>query len=309
MKYIPAKVTTRVAREVLRVRKNSPVLMFSAGMVGAVTATVLACRATLKVEEVIAEAEKDRAKMDEATVRFPEKYTEENRAEDDRYLKVKIAVSIAKLYAPAIGVGVVSVGLLTGAHVVLSKRNAGLTAAYVALDRGFREYRARVVGELGEDKDREFLYGVTEKEIVEEGEHGHEVKTIKRNGLVKGKSIYAKLYDESNKHWSPHPWDNKTFIQVQQSWLNDKLRANGYVMLNDAYEALGLDKTSAGAVVGWVRNTRTGDGYIDFGLDDKSDAAISDFMINRDNNGVWLDFNVDGPVFELIDEIERQYKQ
>lgn len=310
MKFVPNNVSVVLARQILRTKKNSPAIMFGVGIAGAVTATVLACQATLKVDEILAEAEKDRMKIDEARIAFAERYKTVDQDQDLHYVRVKTAVKIVKLYAPAIGVGLVSVSLLTGAHVVLTKRNAGLTAAYVALDRGFREYRERVVKEYGEDKDRELRYGTVAKEIVEEGEHGHEVRTIKRNA-VHGKSIYACYYDEGNKHWSNHPWDNRVFLQSQQTWLNDRLRANGYVMLNDAYDCLGLPRTTPGAVVGWVwdKGETNGDGYIDFGLGDFSDGAIRDFMLNLDNSGILLDFNVDGPVFKLIDKLESKSKR
>jgi hypothetical protein len=307
VKFIPTNVSVLLARQVLKTKKHSPAIMFGAGVAGAVTATVLACKATLRVEEVIAEAEKDRAKMDEAIVKFPERYDDESRNRDLRFVRIQTAVKIGKLYAPAVGVGLVSVGLLTGAHVVLTKRNAGLTAAYMALDKGFREYRERVVKEYGEQKDREFRYGTVAKEIVEEGEHGHEVKTIHRNAVT-GKSIYARIYDENNRHWSQHPADNKAFLVGQQNWANDRLRAYGYLLLNDVYEQLGLEKSTAGAVVGWVKGYGDGDGFIDFGMGDMSDPVVYDFMINLTGTGLLLDFNVDGPVYKLIDEIENKNK-
>jgi hypothetical protein len=304
VKLIPTNLSVLLARQLLKTKKHSPAIMFGAGVAGAVTATVLACKATLLVDDILMEAEKDRAKMDEAIIEFPERYTEEKRQHDLHYVRVKTAVKIGKLYAPAVGVGLVSIGLLTGAHVVLTKRNAGLTAAYVALDKGFREYRDRVIKEYGEDKDRELRYGTVAKEIVEEGEHGHEVRTIKRNAVT-GKSIYARIYDENNRHWSQHPADNKAFLVSQQSWANDRLRAYGYLMLNDVYDQLGLDRSTAGAVVGWVKGYG-GDDFVDFGLGDMSDPVVYDFMINLNGTGLLLDFNVDGPVYELIDKIENK---
>jgi uncharacterized protein DUF6353 len=305
MKAIPVKISVPVARQLLKVRKHSPALMFGAGIVGAVTSTVLACKATLKVEEIIAEAEKDRAKIDEAVTSFSDKYSAGDADQDLKYVRIKTAGKIAKLYAPAIGLGLISVSLLTGAHVVLTKRNAGLTAAYIALDRGFKEYRERVVAEYGEEKDRELRYGTVAKEIVEEGEHGHEVRTIKRNAVT-GKSIYAQYYDEGNKHWSNYPADNKAFLMAQQAYANNRLTAHGFLMLNDVYEALGLSKTSAGQIVGWVKGY--GDDYVDFGMGDMSDPVIYDFFVNLTNTGVLLDFNVDGPVFKLIDEVNARKK-
>lgn len=308
MKFVPATVSVKLAKQILRTKKNSPAIMFGVGLAGAVTATVMACKATLQLEDVLEEFEKEKLAADEMLTTRPERFDNKKHSATITALRAKAAKDVVKLYAPAVGVGFISVCLLTGAHVVLTKRNAGLTAAYVALDKGFREYRERVVKEYGEDKDRELRYGSLDKEIVEEGEHGHEVKTIKRHGVRTGKSIYARVYDENNKHWSQHPYDNKVFLQSQQCWLNERLRANGYVMLNDAYDCLGLERSTAGSIVGWVRDTRktNGDGYIDFGLGDMGDPAIRDFMNDIDNKGILLDFNVDGPVYELIDQIESK---
>lgn len=298
MKYIPAAVSTALARQVLLTRKHSPVIMFSAGITGAVAATVLACRATLKVEEVLTEAEAEKAKMDRATVEHPNRYTEKDFQKDVRLVRIQTIGKIGKLYAPAVGVGLISFGLLTGAHVTLTRRNASIAAAYAVLDKGFKEYRGRVVKELGEEKDREFRFGVVEKEIIEEGEHGHEVKIVK-HAAPGTKSIYARVFDPGNKHWSQHPGDNRTFLLTVQSWMNDKLNAHGHLFLNDVYRALGMEDTKEGAVVGWVKNNpRGGDGYVDFGLDENNEQVWS-FMYDGEK-GVWLDFNVDGIVFDLI---------
>jgi hypothetical protein len=290
VKYVSTKLSVPLARQLLKVRKHSPVIMFGAGVVGAVASTVLACKATLKVEEIIAEAEKDRAKIDASVVEFSDKYSPSDADNDLKYLRIRTTGKIVKLYAPAVGVGLISVSLLTGAHVVLTRRNASLTAAYIAVDRAFKEYRERVVGELGAEKDREFRYGVQTKEIVEEGEHGHEVKTIKRNA-VHGKSMYAAYYDEGNKHWSNYPADNKAFLMAQQAYANNRLHANGFLMYT----------------VGWVKGY--GDDYVDFGFGDMSDPVVYDFFVNLTNTGILLDFNVDGPVQHLIDEVNKRNKR
>lgn len=299
MKYVPNAVSVRFARQVLLVKKNSPAIMFGAGLAGAVTATVMACQATLKVENLVSEAEKRRVEIDTGMTRFPDRYTDKDRQRDLAKTRVLLARDLTKLYAPAVGVGLVSVALLTGSHVALTKRNAALTAAYAVLDRGFNEYRERVRKELGEDKDREFRYGTVAKEIVEEGEHGHEVKTVQRIA-AHGKSIYARPFDETNRHWSKHPMDNRTFVQVQQQWANDKLTAQGYLLLNDVYRMLGMEDTKEGCVVGWVKDKRKtgGDGYVTFGLDENT-REVHDFMIG-DEGSIWLDFNVDGVVYNLI---------
>jgi hypothetical protein len=303
VKFVPVKVSGTLARQLLKVQKHSPAIMFGVGVAGAVTSTVLACQATLQLEDVLEHFEKEKMAADEMLESRPERFDVKQHSKTITALRAQATRDIVKLYAPAVGLGLISVALLTGAHVVLTKRNAGLTAAYIALDKGFKEYRERVVAELGDEKDREFRYGVETKEIVEEGEHGHEVRTIKRNA-VHGKSIYARYYDDTNPHWSNYPADNKAFLMSQMAYANNRLNANGFLMLNDVYEALGLAKSSAGQIVGWVKGY--GDDYVDFGFGDMSDPVIYDFFVNLTNTGVLLDFNVDGPVFELIDQVNSR---
>lgn len=294
MKYIPNAVAVKAARTVLLARKHAPVIMFSAGIAGSVTSTVLACKATLKLEDVLAKAEIDKEKAEEARREHPERYSEEDKASDERTIRVRTVFEVAKLYAPAIGVGVLSYGLLTGAHVVLHKRNGALAAAYVAVDRAFKEYRARVSEELGEEKDREFRFGSKEVEYVEETEDGEIVTKRRRKAHPNGLSMYSQCFDQLNVNWEPNSEYNFHFIRCQQTWANDRLKARGHVFLNEVYDQLGFDHTKEGAIVGWVKGN--GDNYIDFGL--SGDHAA--YFMTGDENAVWLDFNVDGPVWNLI---------
>lgn len=302
MKFVPNAVTVRLARQILLARKHSPVIMFTAGIAGSVTATVLACKATLKLEETLAKAEDTKNEITEAgkegrSLRTGGVYTEADAQSDLRILRFKTAGEITRLYGPAIAVGVISYGLLTGAHVVLTKRNAGLAAAYAVVDKAFKQYRARVRDELGEDKDREFRYGKVEKEmIVSEDEQGHHVAMVTRIDPATGLSMYAKLFGEGNKNFRLGPEYNRVFIQCQQNYANDLLNSRGHLFLNEVYDMLGLEREPFGQIVGWVKGQ--GDGFVSFGLD-RETREVHDFMTG-DESSIWLDFNVDGNVWDLI---------
>lgn len=298
MKFIPNGASLALGRAALKTRKHSPVIMFSVGIAGSVASTVLACRATLKLEEVLQQSEIKKDQIAYAEEHKPEEvYSKKDAENDRRILRVQTVANVAKLYAPAICVGVASIGLLTGSHVVLTKRNTALLAAYGVLERGFNEYRARVRDELGEAKDLEYRYGAVDKEIVEEGEHGHEVKTIRRIDPDAPTSIYARKFEEGNPNWKPFSERNQFFIRCQQDWANDRLQSRGHVFLNEVYDALGLERTREGSVVGWILGGN-GDGYIDFGLKDDH-QQVADFFSGRVDS-VWLDFNVDGTIWDKI---------
>lgn len=301
LKAIKNKVTNKAGRQILVAQKHSPTLLFAVGVVGVVATVVLASRATLKMEELIGEAEENKEKIEAAKELASDKYSEEDAKQDGIVVRTQTALKIAKLYAPAIAVGVVSIGCFTGSHVILNRRNVALTAAYGAVDKAFREYRGRVVDELGKEKDREFRFGVVEREIAVDTDDGVAVKTVKGDDPEfakknNGRSMYAVCFDEGNRNWRPTWGHNQMFLRSQQQYAQDRLNSKGWLSLNDVYDSLGFEKTRAGQVVGWV--VGNADSYIDFGIVDNHDGIR---FVNGDERSVWLDFNVDGMILDLID--------
>lgn len=145
-----------------------------------------------------------------------------------------------------------------------------------------------------------------EKKIIEiEAENnsfkskGEEAKKI-GEGLQKV-SRYARFYDESSPNWSSHPEYNLMFLLSEQQFANEKLKARGHLLLNDVYEALGLPRTKAGAVVGWVydpENNVNGDNFVDFGLEVVDDPKF----VLEDVKRPLLDFNVDGLIIDHLED-------
>lgn len=293
MKRIPNWVTTKIGRQLLVGQKHSPTVLFGAGVVGVITTTVLACRATLKLEEVL---EETKANLETSRTLSHKDYSEKDRQKDTAYIYIRGVVAVTKLYGPALIVGALSVASLAGSHNILTKRNAALTAAYAALDKGFAEYRRRVVSEFGEEKDRELRHGVA----VYDGKNdntGKTDKSIMRAGPA-GASIYARFFDEYSRSWSPTPEYNLLFLKCQQNYANDLLHSRGHVFLNEIYDMLGIERSKAGAVVGWVISTEY-DNYIDLGLFDGDNPRARDFVNGREGS-ILLDFNVDGVIYDKI---------
>lgn len=280
---ISIRVTRAFGKSKFMVQHNSPHILFGVGVLGIITSTVLACRATLKLEKTLDDLQNSKELMD-ASDNAPS-----NREITIHYTRASF--ELVKLYGPAVGVGGASLLALTGSHVQLSRRNTALTVAYTSLHQAYAGYRNRVRGYVGDEKERDLYHGVTLEKV--EGLDGKkkEIKVADPNGL----SVYAKFFDEASPNWSKDPEINRLFVQCQQNYLNDRLYAIGHVFLNEAYDALGIDRTSAGQIVGWVVGDK-GDNYIDFGI---FDCASSRF-INGWERSVLLDFNVDGPVVDKI---------
>jgi hypothetical protein len=300
MSLVPASLGLALGRNALTLQKHAPQILFSAGVVGTVTSTVLACRATLKVDEVLEEA-KERRQLVHSTFEDPETqdYSKKDRDQDLTKLQVQTTIRIVKLYMPAVIVGGLSIAALTGSNRLLMNRNAALGAAYTALDKGFREYRARVVEKYGPDEDRNFRYGTEMVEVEDgEGKKKKEVVRISRNQP----SIYAKFFDASSVYFEKHPESNLIFLKAQQNFANDRLKTRGHLFLNEVYDALGLPHTKAGSAVGWLlsRDGST-DNYVSFGLFEGQEQKIRDF-VNGYDEAVLLDFNVDGPILNMLEE-------
>lgn len=292
------QISRLCGRQLLTLQKHSPKILFAAGVVGFATTVVLASRATLRVEEVLNDHEKNLEKIDQARHIDPDVYTENNAQQDKVIVYAKTALGLAKLYGPAVLVGGLSIAALTGSHIILSNRLTSVTAAYAVLDKGWREYRQRVIDKFGPQEDAELRYGAEEHEIIEEAEEGPVIKTIKR--AKDGNSIYARWFDESSTNWQRHDTMNQMFLRSQQQWANDMLHGQGYLFLNDVYKMLGLPISAEGQLVGWVRdNERGGDNYVDFGVF-KNDFFVAQRFINGDERRILLDFNVDGVVYDLI---------
>lgn len=287
-------------RVMLLAERSSPNILFAAGIVGVVGGTVLACRATLKMDEVLSDSKR---KLDLAKTLEHDEYSENDRNRDVNLIRFQTTVKIAKTYAPSVAVLGLSIAALTKSHVMLTQRVGALTAAYAVLDRGFKEYRARVVDKYGEEEDRKLLYGVKTVEIEQEG--SKKPKTIDIPG---NPSIYARFFDEYSNSWDKDPQVNRFFLDAQQQWANNLLHSRGHIFLNEVYDMIGVPRSKEGAVVGWIfTEDGSTDNYVDFGVFEGKTQTMRSF-VNGTEGSILLDFNVDGVIYDKIDSIPEELK-
>lgn len=313
------KISRGAHRFAFTIKKHSPEILTAVGVVGAVVSGVKLCKATTKLNPVLEEAKKNidmvhagiekgyiTAEDPETKELVPVEYTPEEGQKDIRIYTAKAGLEIVKLYAPAVAIGVVSIGCMVGSHIILRKRNIALAAAYTAIDKGFKAYRGRVVERLGEAMDRELLYGLKTQKVVEEvvdAETG-EVTTVEKTVETydpNNYSPYSIVFDDGNAGWDKDPELTKFFLLQQQRYANDKLKARGHLFLNEVYDMLGANRTKAGNVVGWVYDEKhpIGDNFVDFGIFDTTNPKACDF-VNGHERVIILNFNVDGNILELM---------
>lgn len=291
-------MTSKASLSLLAGKKHSPAILFGAGVVGVVATVVLASRATLKLNEVVDKFEDSKAANHTLRENRPDEYTEAMYKHDNVVIHTRLLMDLGRLYYPAVATGCLSVAALGGSHMILTKRNAALTATLTAVNKAFSEYRGRVRSELGDDKDREFMYGVSSRDEVVQTAKG--TKTVKVKTAGDGMSPYSKLFGTENFNYQTSIEGNGWFLRLVQNHCNDRLRAKGYLLLNDVYRELGMDDTEAGCVVGWMWDSCSGDQFIDFGCWAAGErGAINPFNIKTDGS-ILLDFNVDGPIYKML---------
>lgn len=309
------KLNRTFGRASLQLKKHSPEILVAAGVVGVVGSAVMACKATLKVNDILDETKDQLETIHEAeeklqngeTLKLTDggEYTLEQVKKDTTIVYVQTAAKMAKLYGPAIIIGGLSITAILAGHNITRKRNIALAAAYTAIDKSFKEYRGRVVERFGEALDKELRYNIKTKEVEEvvKNEDGTETIVKKTVDVVDPNSIsdYARFFDDGCNGWTKDPEYNLMFLKDQQRYANDLLQARGHLFLNEVYDLLGIPRCKAGQVVGWVYDEKhpIGDNFVDFGIYDPHNGAGRDF-VNGYERTILLDFNVDGNIMDLI---------
>lgn len=285
-------------------KKRSPEILVAVGVVGTVVSAVMACKATTKINTILDETKEQLDKIHEyaGNPDVAEKYNAEDAKKDTAIVYGQAGVKLAKLYAPAVGLGILSISSILASNNILRKRNMTISAALAAATQDFKDYRNRVIERFGKEVDHQLRYNIKAEEIEETvtDEKGKE-KKVKKNVEVAdpNASGYAKYFTRSNPYWEEESSYVEMFLRSQQNFANDKLKANGHLTLNDVYDMLGFHDSKAGMVVGWIYDLDhpNGDNYVEF--------DVKKVNLPNEQGGYEeayaIDFNVDGNIYnEMI---------
>lgn len=293
--------------------QHSPEILAAVGIIGVVGAGVMACFETTKISEITDAHKSTMDDIHEMTNRIEvgaelDNYSLDDAKKDTAITYVQTGWKLVKLYAPSVILGTLSIGALVGSNRILRKRNAALAAAYAAVDSSFKKYRQNVVEKYGKEVDQEMRYGLKKEKVEVEKEIDGKTKKVKETveTAAVGYSDYAKFFDSSCAGWEKNPEYNLMFLKTVQNNANAKLRSKGYLFLNEVYDALGIERTQAGQIVGWFYDEKNpiGDNYVDFFMydlnADPENADAKQRFVNGIENVILLDFNVDGPILDKI---------
>jgi len=298
-------VSTKIGKTNTTLNTYAPEILLTAGIGLGVISAILLVRAGRRHEATLGQLSDDlhdtvEEAMDIVASDAPEEDKSQTIEEIGRNA-VTYGWEATKLYAPGVGVGLLSIVLILKSHGVMKGRNDALIALVGVLEQSFMAYRGRVASVIGEDEEEELYYGLGRRTVrtktVDEDGKKHTSKHIEivLPDDINDPELNARLFDEGNPNWKPNRSVNGFFLAAKERYWNDILHLNGHVTLNDVYKSLNMRDTPEGAIVGWSLLAEQGDDYIDFGLSKPANATQSETETR------WLlTFNTNGIIFQHI---------
>ena len=199
------------------ISRNSPAILTGLGCAGVLTTAILTGRATLQASEIL--------KMEAPNEQLP---------------PADIIKLTWKVFIPPVLVGASSIACIVGANTINTHRNAALAALYSLSETAFREYKEKVVEEIGRNKELKVRDSIAQDRVTT-NPVGDRTIIFTGNGEV---LCYDALCDRYFK-------SSAEKIRQQVLELNEDLRNDMWLDLNDLYYAIGLPSTKLGNQVGF----------------------------------------------------------
>lgn len=306
--------TTRLgAKAAFKLKKASPELLIAGGVACVIGGTVMACKATKKTDDILADAndkiqhfptDPDALPAEDISDEDVQQIISTNKKEVAK-IKLDCAGKLVANYAPSVAVGGVGIAMILASHGIMRQRNATLLAAYNAVDTAFRKYRERVMLEDGgRERDVHYMTGGVHEELIEyeEDERGELVRRVNDRAedillMDHPTGPYTFIFGPTtSSFWSSHGLSNLNLLRQTERWATDQIRLNGFIFVNDVLERLGMAKVPIGQLAGWAKGF--GDDYVDFGLIEDYRAADVDVDVMK--KPIVLNFNCDGSIWDKL---------
>ena len=200
------------------ISKNSPHILTGIACAGVISTVVLAVKNTPQALAIIEEEERYRERK--------------NIQSTTKVEKVKLTW---KCYAPATVMGVVTIGCILGANTVHTRRNAALASIYAISESAFREYKSKVVQEIGKTKESKIQDEIAKDHILKNPVHQNNIIFTGNGDVLCYETLSGRYFTSSYET-----------IRQKINDLNFRLRDEMRINLNDLYYELNLDPTKLG---------------------------------------------------------------
>lgn len=287
-------LTRAIGAAKLALKANAPTLMVAGGVVSMGAGTVIACKQTLKIEEVLANHVPSLEKVEQGEKLELSSYGKKEAQQDRIKIYTRAGLELGKVYAIPVVLWTGGAALVFGGHRMMVKRNATLALAFTGLKSAFDKYRQNVVETFGSDADQAMYGGHVTREVVDPVT-GEKSIVQERDWDSSAGDPYNRIFEQgATSAWEPDLSVNRMFVANQQRFAQQLLNRRGYLWLSEVYSALGFPENDISRVVGW-KVTKLPDGskdipFVDFGLDK---PHHDDWKFSKEN-AIYLDFNCQG---------------
>lgn len=226
------KIKALIAKTGLVIKKHSPAIFITTGVVGIGATAWLAYKSRSKVEAVV-------------------ERIEEARENGEPIDKIEVAKDLTEaLYQPVI-VGIASITAILLAHRIQSNRIKFLMGALVTEQARNIYFEQKYRKEHGEEAYNKFVTPIDHVEHVETGKNGKEKITIESVKKDIDETI-GQWYSDSSEYAADDHDYNVAYIDAINDRMETLLFQRGHLLLNEVREALGFERTRNGALLGWT---------------------------------------------------------
>lgn len=208
---------------------NSPTILTSVGVAGAITTALMVGKASWQASDIIRIKEGLDYRSDE------------DRRDSREVLKDRTKL-VWTLYIPAAATGAATIVCIIGANRVGARRMAALGAATAIIERSFDEYKDKVLEKFGERK---------ELQIRDEIVHDRINATYKDDVRLLGVNEGEICYDSFGGQYFLSSVEG---INAAVNVLNNTINHDGYASLADLYRLLDMETPAFSENLGWNHN-------------------------------------------------------
>lgn len=216
------KITDLVANVGKSIKINSPEILAALAVGGVIATSYLTAKASFKSTREIDTMEH---------------YGGHNPVPKER-IKERTKL-VWKNYIPAGISGVATIGCIIGSNKISGNKAAAAVAAYSMTERAFKEYRTKVVEEIGERKDQKIRDEIAQEHVSKTPSREVHITTI--SGHVLCCELYTGRYIRSDME----------SLRKAENDLNKILISQIYASLEEFYDLIGMPYTSNSVMLGW----------------------------------------------------------
>jgi hypothetical protein len=207
---------------------NSPALLTALGVTGTLTVAYLTGKASFKAAEILAKEAKQRRK--------------DGDPEMDNWDKADL---VWREFIPAAGIAALTVSAIIGANHISTKRVAAFASAYSMAEKGFSQYKEKVLEKVGPKKEAEIKDEVAKQQI---SDHQYSKSPI----IITGHGDHLCFDAYSGRYF-------QSDIERVRSAVNDirdQIHSQDSATLSDYWGLIGLESTQVSDDIGWTTDQK-----------------------------------------------------